>query len=179
MISTNPISEISARKLILRHPFQDEDGTDFDSLEPEAQMDFIKIESPGPVMFLNDEDLTISNGVVEQDAEDSGHPKKRQRVSEDPLRFKQHQSSISVRPSMAANRDDCDVFGEYISGKMKHLDHKSKCVVEYLVSNILFQADMGKFRDDSFDFESLIGPFAFSSNVNSCSNRTECNQNQN
>lgn len=177
MISANRISEISARKLILRHPFQDEDGTDFDSLEPEAQMDFIKIESPGPVMFLNDEDLTISNGVVEQDAEDNGHPKKRQRVSEDPLRFKQH-SSTSVKSSMA-NRDDCEVFGEYISGKMKHLDHKSKCVVEYLVSNILFQADMGKFREDSFDFDSLIGPFSFSGNTSSYPNRTQCNQNQN
>ncbi|GJQ79917.1 hypothetical protein Trydic_g18361 [Trypoxylus dichotomus] len=150
---------------------QDEDGTtDVDSLDPKAPVEF-KVESPEDDLYRYDEDLTTSNGIEEQEADDDAPPIKRPKVTEDPLQLK---------PGTSANlsrKDDCDVFGEYISGKMRHFDHKTRCVVQFLVSNILFQADMGKFRDNGFDCESLIGLHTASKNINSKSNTNECNQN--
>ncbi|KRT82767.1 Myb/SANT-like transcription factor, partial [Oryctes borbonicus] len=54
-------------------------------------------------------------------------------------------------------RDDCDLFGKYVSGTMREFDRKTRCVVQYLVSNILCQADLGAFQDGSFDWQGLVG----------------------
>lgn len=40
-------------------------------------------------------------------------------------------------------RDASSVFGEYVAGKHHSYSDKTKCVVEHMINNILFDADMG------------------------------------
>lgn len=59
-------------------------------------------------------------------------------------------------PSHVSERDEHDVFGEYVSGKLRTFDHKTKCMVQYLMANVLFQADMGKFKGENVDCEEIM-----------------------
>lgn len=42
-------------------------------------------------------------------------------------------------------RDGCELFGNYVASKLREYDRKTRAIVEYHISNILFKADMGKY----------------------------------
>ncbi len=47
----------------------------------------------------------------------------------------------------SAKRDSCDVYGEHVSMKLRSYTERTRSIVQHLVNNILFEADMGKFND--------------------------------
>ncbi|KAK7578149.1 hypothetical protein V9T40_010354 [Parthenolecanium corni] len=46
-------------------------------------------------------------------------------------------------------RDSCDVYGEHVAMKLRNYSERTRSIVQHLVNNILFEADMGKFNDVS------------------------------
>lgn len=47
-------------------------------------------------------------------------------------------------------RDQSTTFGEHVSNKHRSYSSRTKCVVEHLISNILFDADIGKYENYPF-----------------------------
>ncbi|KFM62349.1 hypothetical protein X975_12306, partial [Stegodyphus mimosarum] len=45
-------------------------------------------------------------------------------------------------------KDECDIFGEYIACKLRRISSPhAKSIVEHLINNIIFQAEMGRYDD--------------------------------
>ncbi|XP_035230340.1 uncharacterized protein LOC118202289 isoform X2 [Stegodyphus dumicola] len=45
-------------------------------------------------------------------------------------------------------KDECDIFGEYIACKLRRISSpRAKSIVEHLINNIIFQAEMGRYDD--------------------------------
>lgn len=47
-------------------------------------------------------------------------------------------------------RDQSTTFGEHVANKHRSYSSRTKCVVEHLISNILFDADIGKYENYPF-----------------------------
>ncbi|KRT82768.1 Myb/SANT-like transcription factor, partial [Oryctes borbonicus] len=123
----------------------------------------------------NEEDVLIaSNDITKQETNTDGDPL--------PGHHKMDDCEPSIkRPKLAEaqyrartyadvrKKDDCDLFGKYLSATMREFDRKTRCVVQYLVNNILCQADLGAFQDGTFDYQSLVGFRSF--NI-----KSECNE---
>lgn len=49
------------------------------------------------------------------------------------------------------NRDECSVYGEYVSHKLRNYDFRTRCIVQHQINDIIFHADMGKVLTDGTD----------------------------
>lgn len=44
------------------------------------------------------------------------------------------------------NKDNSDIFGDYVANKHRKYDETTQNIVEHYINNILFEADIGKFK---------------------------------
>lgn len=51
--------------------------------------------------------------------------------------------------------DECSVFGKYLVKKLRGYDRKVKCIVQYNINKMLFQADMGCYNDGRYSSNEL------------------------
>lgn len=58
-------------------------------------------------------------------------------------------SRLYKRPALEKRRDSSEIFGEHIALKHRKYTDRTKCIVEHLISNILFKADMGEYENAS------------------------------
>ncbi|XP_031329192.1 uncharacterized protein LOC116160193 [Photinus pyralis] len=47
----------------------------------------------------------------------------------------------------AQDRDSCDIYGEHIASKLRTYSQRTQAMVQHMFSNILFNADMGRYDD--------------------------------
>ncbi|XP_050300536.1 uncharacterized protein LOC126739056 isoform X2 [Anthonomus grandis grandis] len=47
----------------------------------------------------------------------------------------------------AQDRDSCDIYGEHIASKLRTYSQRTQAMVQHMFSNILFNADMGRYED--------------------------------
>jgi hypothetical protein len=48
-----------------------------------------------------------------------------------------------------SERDSCDIFGEYVATELRKYNERTRSIVQHLIHNILFDADMKKLNDVS------------------------------
>lgn len=62
-----------------------------------------------------------------------------------------------------SERDCCDIFGEYVATELRKYNERTRSIVQHLIHNILFDADMGKHGEMStMKYENVNDVSAFS-----------------
>ncbi|KAF5289944.1 hypothetical protein FQR65_LT11691 [Abscondita terminalis] len=115
--------------------------------EAEEYNEIVKIESE-PIGKGESDDLLSSNEMTETmnvNKSPTNFPQKRKIEG----KFRHAQSHKILRTETSereTKRDTSSVFGEYVAIKHRGYDTHTQHIVEHLINNILFQADIGKYE---------------------------------
>lgn len=117
-----------------------------------------------------DDDLALdsdSNHLLEEELNEASqeppleskwHAEKRSTTPVQPPLSKRTKTKHSTDPTIDSlsnltAQDECIMYGQYIARKLMQMNSRTRSAVEHAISNVLFEANMGKYDDAHLSFD--------------------------